>query len=60
MCSYETKIGINGQSKWASFLATSKWNGHDIAHKKYSYHVVSILFVAIYHISSSDEFVNHS
>ena len=29
-------------------------------HKNYSYHVVSILFVAIYHISCSDEFVNHS
>ena len=60
MCSYETKIGINGQSKLASFLATSKWNGDDIVHKYYFYHVVSILLMAIYHISCSDEFVNHS
>ena len=48
------------QSKWASFLATSRWDGHDIVHKNYSHHVVSILFVGIYPISCSDEFVNHS
>ena len=35
-------------------------NGHDIVHKNYSYHVASILFVDIYHISCSDEFVNDS
>ena len=61
MCSYETKIGITGsgrwQSKWASFSTASKWNGHVIVHKNYSYHVVSILFVAVYHISCSNEFV---
>ena len=48
------------QSKCVSFLATSKWNEHEIEDKKYFYHVVSILLVAIYHISCSDEFVNHS
>ena len=39
-------------------FAKSKWNGHDIVHKNYSYHVVSIFFVAIYHILCSDQFVN--
>ena len=40
-------------------FAKSKSNGHDIVHKNY-YHVVSVLFVAIYHILWSDQFVNHS
>ena len=46
------------KSKWASFLATSKWNGHDVVHKNDSYHIVSILFVALYHISCSIPVMN--
>ena len=59
MCSYETKIviarsvdNLNGHP-----FATSKCNGHDTVDKNSCYLVVSILFVAIYHLSCSDEFV---
>ena len=60
MCSYETKIGITRSGDNLNGHPKSKWNGHDIVHKNYSYHVVSILFAAFYHMSCSDEFVNGS